>query len=380
MPAIPEDILIVDDQPANLELLSRLLTRSGYQVRGVTGGERAIEAALLHRPDCILLDIKMPGLDGLSTCAVLRSKPSLEGVPILFLTAHADEEHKLSSFRAGGSDYITKPFNLEEVQARVRHHLRLAQLERELRERNQALAKANAELQAAAQLKARLTAMLVHDLRSPLTVIGLALEDPAQATLADAREAQAKLVRLTADMLELSRVAHAESQRVLKPVELDGLLSRVGHASQALAAQKEVTVLVEPLAHLEVAGDEGQLDRVFSNLMDNALKFTPPNGRITLSLGTEVGEGVESGLRFAAARVQDTGLGIPPEDLPYVFDAYHQAPEGREKGGFGLGLAIVARIVAEHGGRIRTQSQLGVGTEFRVLLPLMTGQAAASPG
>ena len=164
---------------------------------------------------------------------------------------------------------------------------------------------------------------------------------------------------------------------MLKPLDLDGILSRVGRHSQALAAQKEVTVLVEPLAHLEVSGDEGELDRVFSNLMDNALKFTPAKGRVTLSLRTEVGEGVEAGLRFAAARVQDTGLGIPAEDLPYVFDPYHQAPAGRTQGGFGLGLAIVARIVAEHGGRIRAQSQLGVGTEFSVLLPL---EAAPPPG
>lgn len=188
--------------------------------------------------------------------------------------------------------------------------------------------------------------------------------------MTDAREAHARLVKLTTDMLELARARHTEEQRALKPVDLGGLLSRVGRQSQTLAAEKEVTVLVKPLAPLEVEGDEGQLERVFSNLMDNALKFTPAKGRVTLSLRTEAGEGVEEGLRFAATRVHDTGLGIPPEDLPFVFDPYHQANSGRARGGLGLGLAIVARIVADHGGRIRMQSQLGVGTEFSVLLPL----------
>ncbi len=377
MSASRGDILIVDDQPANLALLSQVLTRSDYQVRTVTDGEHAIAEALERRPDCILLDINLSGMDGLRTCEVLRATPTLHDVPVLFLTAHDDLAHKLGSFRVGGSDYITKPFQLEEVMARVHHQVRLAHLERELRARNEELAKVNAELLAAARLKADLTAMLVHDLRSPLTVIGLALERPDEQALEDAREAHARLVKLTANMLELARAAHTEKQRVLEPVDLGGLLSRVGRQSQSLAAQKAVTVLVKPLAHLEVSGDEGQLERAFSNLMDNALKFTPPKGLVTVSLRTELGEGVESGLRFAAARVQDTGLGIPPEDLPFVFDPYHQASSGREQGGFGLCLAIVARIVAEHGGRIRTHSQVGVGTEFRVLLPL---RATPPPG
>lgn len=176
MLASPGDILIVDDQPANLELLSALLKRSDYQVRAALDGERAIEAALERRPDCILLDINMPGIGGLKTCELLRSQPTLRDVPVLFLTAFNDLAHKLSSFTVGGSDFITKPFQVEEVMARVHHQVRLVHLERELRERNEALASANAALEAAARLKADLTAMLVHDLRSPLTVIGLVLE------------------------------------------------------------------------------------------------------------------------------------------------------------------------------------------------------------
>jgi signal transduction histidine kinase len=370
-----DDVLIVDDQPANLAVLARLLTDNGFRVRAVPSGERALEAAQAARPDCILLDVNMPGLDGFATCEALQKSPTLRHVPVIFLTAHDDLEHKVRGFRAGGRDYVTKPFQAEEVLARVRHQLRLFHLERELRERNEALADANARLGEAAGLKARMTAMLVHDLRSPLLVIGLVLDgDLDPEAVRDAAAAHAKMVQLTNEMLELSRVEQAQTRRLSGRVELGALLERVTRLSERLGASKGVAVRFHPpQGPLSIEGDDPQLDRVFTNLLDNALKFTPANGSVTVSLGVEPGEGVEAGLRFGAVRVVDTGPGIPPEDLPFVFDAYHQATAGKKQGGFGLGLAIVARIVSQHRGRIRTHSQLGVGTEFRVLLPL-TGQ------
>ncbi len=122
------DILIVDDQPANLEVLSQLLAREGYRVRAVTSGERALEAARLRPPDCMLLDIAMPGMDGIATCEAFRKDPCLVRVPIIFLTAFDDPGHKVLAFKAGGRDYISKPFQVEEVLARVGAHVDLAMM------------------------------------------------------------------------------------------------------------------------------------------------------------------------------------------------------------------------------------------------------------
>lgn len=366
------DILIVDDQPANLDVLSRLLNENGYKVRAVTSGERAIEAARHARPDCLLLDVTMPGLDGYATCTRFRADPQLQNIPIIFLTANDDTEHKLRAFGVGGRDYVTKPFEVDEVLARVRNQLRIADLERDLRKQNEALNDANAKLVEASAHKARVTAMLVHDLRTPLTVIGAILSEVApQESVEDARIAFQGVRRLLDEMLELSRSEAAQPEASAHTLDLGELVSRSIRMNQYIAEQRGIQLTCTPAAEqLSLHGDPEQLERVLLNLIDNAFKFTPPGGQVTLSLHAEAGTGVESGLRFACVKVIDTGTGIAPEELPFVFDAYRQGKLGQKHGGVGLGLAIVARIVASHGGRVRVLSQLGVGTEFHVLLPL----------
>jgi CheY-like chemotaxis protein len=163
-------VLIVDDQPSNLAVLSRLLSEDGYRVRAVTSGERALEAARLAVPDCVLMDVAMPGMDGFATCEAFQREPALADVPIIFLTAFDDPGHRVRAFRSGGRDFVSKPFQVEEVLARVSCHLRLAHSERELRAHN-----------------ARFVAALVEELGAPLAAVarGLAADGP------DAGEARA---------------------------------------------------------------------------------------------------------------------------------------------------------------------------------------------
>jgi len=366
------DILIVDDQPANLGLLSRMLTEQGFKVRAVNSGERAVEAARAAVPDCMLLDVSMPGMDGYAVCRAFQGDPALRAVPIVFLTAHDDPEHKVRAFAEGGRDYVSKPFQAEEVLARVRSHVHIRELETALHARNEELAEANMQLVEAAALKSRVTATLIHDIRSPLVVIGAIMSGELDdQTLADARSAYQRINALLNELLELSRSDEVEFRREDRDVVLNDLVGRItrlsGHVAQARGIQ--LTSQVDP-GKLVVQGDAGELERVFTNLVDNALKFTSREGRVDVRLHRERGVGVEEGLEFATVSVTDTGPGIPPEDLPFVFDPYWQAPGSSRKGGVGLGLAIVARIVARHRGRVRVLSQLGVGTEFRVLLPL----------
>ena len=370
----PADILIVDDQPANLDVLSRLLQDSGYKVRAVTSGMRALEAARHARPDCVLLDVSMPGMDGFATCGAFQSDVGLCDVPVIFLTAHDNTEHKVHAFQTGGRDYVTKPFEADEVLARVRNQLRIARLERDLRTQNEALNDANAKLLEAARHKASVTAMLVHDVRNPLTVIGAILAGPIdEGALDDARLAYGEIERLLKDMLELSKAEALRAPPLHVRVDLHELVERVVRIHQYVAEPRGIELSCEPATTRYFLGGEPEaLERVFSNLIGNALRFTPAGGRVSLRIHDEAGSGVEAGLRFACVSVADTGAGIPPEELPFVFDPYRQGRGGEPHGGVGLGLAIVARIVAAHGGRVRVFSQLGVGTEFRVLFQTNT--------
>lgn len=369
------DVLIVDDQPANLEILSRLLSDHGYRVRAVTSGARALEAAALLPPDCILLDIAMPVMDGFETCLRLRESPGLESVPIIFVTAFDDQERKLKAFQAGGRDYVSKPFQAEEVLARVRAQVQLCRLERELREQNARLVTANAQLEQVNTMRARLSAMLIHDLKSPLTVIGAALGPDADGDpelMDGARASYDKMLRLVQELLELFRTEQLGSQLQKRRLELDALVENAIAGIRHVARRRGITLALRQLSAVPtVEVDAEKLDRVLANLLENALKYTIEGGQVTVTLGTEEGSGVEEGVAFALLSVTDTGPGIPAEDLPYIFDPYRQrSGQVSERGSVGLGLSIVRRLVAAHGGRIRVHSRVGVGTEFRILLPL----------
>jgi signal transduction histidine kinase len=371
------DVLIVDDQPANLEVLSKLLSDSGYRVRAVTSGARALEAAALLPPDCLLLDIAMPEMDGFETCLRLRETPGLEAVPVIFVTAFDDHERKLKAFVAGGRDYVTKPFQAEEVLARVKAQVQLCRMDRELREQNARLVQANAQLEQVNTMRARLSAMLIHDLKSPLTVIGAALAEeddaaPDAELLESARMSYDKMLRLVQELLELFRTEQVGNQIQRKPLELDQMVENGMAGIRHVARRRGIALTLRQLSSVPpLQGDPEKLDRVLSNLLENALKYTPEGGKVTITIGTEHGSGVEEGVTFALLSVTDNGPGIPAEDLPYIFDPYRQrSGQSSERGSVGLGLSIVRRLVAAHGGRIRVHSRVGVGSEFRVLLPL----------
>jgi signal transduction histidine kinase len=368
-------VLLVDDQPANLQVLSKLLSDQGYRVRAVTSGARALEAARLLPPECILLDVAMPEMDGFETCRALRVVPELVGVPVIFITAFDDTEHKVRAFQAGGRDYVTKPFQAEEVLARVETQVRLCRMERELRSHNQRLTQANAQLEQLNAMRARLSAMLVHDLKSPLTVIGTALSgevDDDPELIEHARASYDKILRLVQELLELYRAQHMGNELQKSPVDLYDLAEAALSAARHQARQRGVSLDMRQLAAVPpIMGDAEKLDRVLANLLENAIKYTPSGGTVSLVLGTEQGHGVEEGVTFALLSVVDTGPGIPAADLPYIFDPYRQRDAHRsERGSVGLGLSIVRRLVAGHGGQVRVHSRVGVGSEFRVLLPL----------
>jgi len=372
----PADVLLVDDNPTNLDVLARVLRSQNHRVRTVTSGPLALEAMRRLPPEVVLLDVAMPGMDGYQTCVLMREDPRLAAVPVLFISAMDGPLDKVKAFESGGQDYVTKPFSAEEVLARVEHHVNLGRLRKHLEQQNQSLLDANLKLKEIHVLKANFTAMLVHDLRSPLTSVGLTLETlkegrPLRAGMAEqALESFQRVQTLLDEMLELHRSEHGQipiqSDNFDPAPWLRGLAEQFHLRAQTAGIQFQVQ-LSETLP--PILGDRGKLDRVLHNLLGNALKFTPKGGAVKLEAGLEFGGGVEAGLRFLRICIIDTGRGIPAEQLPFIFDPFRQSEPGDAHRGFGLGLAIVQRLVAAHHGQIRAQSQVGFGSSFTVLLP-----------
>ena len=367
--------MIVDDNPSNLDLLGRILKEHCHRVRAITSGRRALESARLAPPDLILMDICMPEMDGFEACRQFKADPLLAPIPIIFISALDDTLDKVKAFTLGAEDYISKPFQAEEALARVDHQLRILGLQRELEERNRVLSEAMAGLQEMDQLKASFTAMLVHDLRSPITGIQVLLdlfEETGKLRpehLSHARQSvQSTLVMLN-DLMELFRSKAGEIPLELQRVGLERVLESSCGAHAILAGRKDIALSFQCAPELpEVTADPQKVDRILSNLLGNALSHTPPGGSIRLEADVTQGMGVDKGLRWVRISVTDTGQGIPADLLPYIFDPYRQASK-RDGCHFGLGLAIAQRLMAAHQGRISVQSQLGVGTTFVLLFP-----------
>jgi len=372
----PADVLLVDDNPTNLDVLARVLRSQNHRVRTVTSGALALEAMRRQPPEVVLLDVAMPDMDGYQTCALIREDPKLASIPVLFISAMDGPLDKVKAFESGGRDYVTKPFAAEEVLARVEHHVNLGRLQKHMEQQNQSLLDANLKLKEIHVLKANFTAMLVHDLRSPLTSVGLTLEllrsgqTPRPGMIDQAVDSFQRVQGLLDEMLDLHRSEHG--QMPLRSDTIDPVAWLQGFADQFSVRAQAEGVLFQtywPDALAPIKGDRSKLDRVLHNLLSNAIKFTPRGGAVKLEAALEFGAGVEAGLRFLRIAVIDTGRGIPAEQLPFIFDPFRQSEPDDAHRGFGLGLAIVQRLVAAHHGQIRAQSQLGFGSNFTVLLP-----------
>ena len=361
-PIVP-NILIVDDAPANLELLVTMLKERGYKPRPVSSGELAVAAARQLLPDLMLLDINMPEMDGYQVCEIFKQDARLQEVPIIFLSALNDTEDKVRAFQRGGVDYITKPFKFEEVEARVHTHLELRRQKLELESSYRRLG----ELEA---LRDSLTHMIVHDMRSPLFGIDLRLEtlkevipvenEKAFALLAAMRQNVRRLGALTEQMLEVSRLEAGQMPLVKKPGDLAQAVQAVVTALEPAAGTRRLAVLApDPIP---ASFDPEMIERVLENLVGNALKFTPPTGAVTVTVG-RLGANARVG-------VHDNGPGIPKEYHQTIFDKFSQVEASHKKRGAGLGLAYCKLAVTAHGGAVGLESEPGQGSTFWLTLPI----------
>jgi len=362
-PQSSANILVVDDTAANLQLLTGMLKGRGYKVRPVSSGELALRAVETHAPDLILLDISMPDMDGYEVCRRLKADERWRDIPVLFISALSDTEDKVRAFQAGGVDYVGKPFQLEEVDARVRTHLALHYHQQEL--------KANyARLQEMERLRDNLTHMIAHDMRSPLLALQLSIgllgsdipvrEVDTAAIVENARLGVSILIDMVSQMLDVSRMEAGKMELKREPCDLVAIAKDALVSLRPLAESR--TLAVRATTPVAATCDRDLIRRVIGNLVGNAIKFTASTGHIAVAAYTEADR--------VRVTVTDDGPGIPPEKHQLIFEKFGQVAEAGHCGGSGLGLTFCKMAVEAHGGTIGLESSPGHGSTFWFSLPV----------
>ncbi len=363
-------IVIIDDVLQNLHILSDILPEHGYEVRPFPSGQLALQAIDHDRPDLILLDVMMPNMDGFEVCQALKSSSDLADIPVVFLSASGDTFDKVKGFQLGAVDYITKPFQIDEVLVRINTHLTMA------KQRQQLIAYHERDLTYLVQLnelKSDIIRTANHDLRNPLSTIMVYLEllrgyidsdDPKTGQYLQAIETTTENMKnLLTNVLDIATIetgnAIRREETALNPLILDVVTSL-----EPLFEKSQLRFeLIMPEAEHFVFVDDTRIKQVVNNLLTNAVKYTEPGGGISLKVTVS-----EYSWQF---EVEDTGLGIPEHDLPHIFDRFHrvETEQHLQSSGTGLGLYIVQQIINQHNGSIEVQSKLGLGTIFTVTLP-----------
>lgn len=370
-------ILIVDDEPNNLKVLHNLLTENDYIVRAARSGTAAIETVQLDPPDLILLDIKMPHMDGYEVCQRLKGDPQTRDIPIIFISALNQVDDIVSAFNVGGVDYITKPFQFEEVIARVKTHLTIIQQQHKLRWQSEQLEKMierdRQRFEQITEMREKFVRGAAHDLKNPLTLVGgyanMMLRFDAVRQDPNLKEMVQEIEGAGADMLDMIGnmldVLRFQNSVLLDKgaIDLNVIVDNVVSAYQTLAVAKNIKLDFHPkFSEAPINADTKLIQRVVENLVSNAIKYSPEETRVMVTTDSHDGKSI--------LQVQDEGYGIPEYDIPQLFDPFYRSESTREKAdGTGLGLSVTKEIVEQHGGRIMVDSHEGEGSLFTVILP-----------
>jgi two-component system, sensor histidine kinase and response regulator len=364
-------ILVVDDTPANLQMLADMLKRRCYRARPVPSGRLALQAAKADPPDLILLDINMPVMNGYEVCAELKKDPLLAAIPVIFISAYGETMDKIRAFSAGGVDYITKPFQVEEVEARVAVHLQLRRQQREL----EAMLARQRELEA---MRDTMVHMIVHDLRAPLTAVfnylDLVREQEAgfisvesMQNLDLAMKASRWMVQMVNVLLDASKIEAGQMTLRLVECDIGDLLVDAIDAIRSLDDEKNV---IFGHVHLRGVVDRDTISRVVQNLVSNAVKLTPPGGDVRVTLAAQANR--------IRVEVSDHGPGIAAQHHPKIFEKFGQLDTNVRQSvpSSGLGLYFCKLAVEAHGGRIGVDSEVGKGSVFWFELPISGPRAS----
>ncbi|MYN05154.1 response regulator [Pseudoduganella sp. DS3] len=387
-------ILVVNDDANSLFALTNLLgqwaAQEGYEVVAARSGEDALREVLMHDFAVILLDVNMPGMDGFETAEAIHQRPRSADIPIIFITAFvADELDRLKAYQRGAVDFLFTPVIPQMLYAKISVFVALATKNEELRRQARQLSQRTTDLIAsnqrllreieerktaerASHAKDEFLAMLGHELRNPLSAIssaasliglpGVPADSVGHAKKIIQRQSR-HLGRIVDDLLDLSRAMSGKILLNRAPLDLAALLNTALETFHATGRLADYDLRAD-IAPCWVHGDATRLEQVFCNLLDNALKYTAPGGRIEVICDVDDDE--------LTLSIHDSGVGIPAELLPQVFDVFVQGTStlDRAQGGLGIGLALVRRLVELHGGTVLADSAgPGEGSTFTVHLP-----------
>lgn len=375
------DIMVVDDNPSNLQLLTGMLKECGYKVRPMPDGMLAFQAARKSPPDLVLLDVNMPAMDGYEFCTRLKSQPELRDIPVIFISAMHETVDKVKAFESGGIDYVNKPFNFEEVEARVRAHLIISGLQRELKmhneqleklveERTRQLAKANERLALLDRTKSDFLAMLAHELRTPLNgllgISDLVFEECASNQLVkdfkkDFEESRNRIMTLLDDAMVLASIEVHGNEFGTTPCSLESVLTAALKKSDILASMRSIDFKLQTTnASAQVFGDSELLVKALEGLFETAVKFSKSGDPVRLSVDTAQEE--------TCINIKASGQTIPPGVLSRFFDVLAIKEAIIPGGDLGLAPAAAERVIALLGGSVTVENLEPPGILLRVKL------------
>lgn len=349
-------VLVVDDNEQNRALAKATLEDEDFEVVLAESGPQALELFSARQPDCVVLDIRMPDVDGIETCRRLHDLPGGTDVPVVFLTASRDVDTFDAAQRAGGDDFVTKPVQPAELALRVQMALKVRRLDASNQEYFDVVRRQRDDLLRLQLQKERLSSFVVHDLKNPVGSIDLLaqllqrdkrLPADARETAENIRLEVAALMRLILNLLDINKSEEGKLVPSMAPVDLCELTQSVAQAQEPRARAKDVTVECELGEVKTVSADPDLLRRVLENLVDNALRYAPKGSRVTVSARHADGD--------VEIRVADQGKGVPAELRETIFDRFVQLGSGDrapQRTGRGLGLTFCRLALEAHGGRI----------------------------
>ncbi len=354
-------ILIVDDNLNNLQVVARILKEENYLISLAQNGKQALEQLTDQTPDLLLLDVMMPEMDGFELCRNIRQQERFQNTPIIFLTAKNDSADLVDGFQAGGNDYITKPFNKEELLVRIRHHLELFESKKKIIEMNIS--------------RDKLYSIIAHDIRSPLSSISLMIDIISRGILKPGTEDFDEIMdglnkttksteALLGNLLEWTRFQSGKAILDPKLLKINPIILDCFQLLKQNANNKNISLSLDTENDFEAYFDEVTMHTVFRNLISNAIKFTSENGKIEIRTTTNN--------NFIDIEFKDTGVGMSQERIDKIFNKNEQQTSlgtNNEKG-TGLGLTMVKDFAQKNNGKINVDSKRGEGTTFTISIPV----------
>ena len=361
-------ILIVDDVASNVLLLKILLSNEKFQVCTANNGKACIEVSKTEKPDLILLDVMMPELNGFDTAVVLKQDPETKDIPIIFLTALNSPSDLVHGFQVGGNDFLTKPFNKEELLMRVMHQIQLVEAKR-------IIVRQNDELRRTINNRDKMYSVIAHDLRSPMAsirmVLNLAVNVVSRETVGDeifelldkANRESEETHDLLDNLLKWTKSQTGRLTVVYQDIDLEDIVPGVVDIFSMIAEMKKIDLKYIPAKEkLVVHADNDMIKTVIRNFLSNAVKFTPEGKAIEVFYERE-GE-------FARISVRDHGVGIAADRVGSIFHKGETTYGTGGEEGSGLGLQLCQDFARKNGGDAYVESVEGEGSTFSFTIPL----------